>query len=140
MSLGREESGIAGRISCEFTSRLWRGDLMKYLLLSRFELKRSISRYDSKLPAAKGEPATHTLDFTPMSAVFMERMLTRIREDCGEALRIFGTGTGGVADGGAGASVVKRFVDRLVGEVVRRAVSYMIFRREAHLPDFPPPP
>jgi hypothetical protein len=59
-----------------------------------------------------------------MSAVFMERMLTRIREDCGEALRIFGTGTGGVADGGAGASVVKRFVDRLVGEVVRRILSH----------------
>jgi len=57
-----------------------------------------------------------------MSAVFMERMLARIREDCGEALRIFGTGTrtGLAADGGAGASVVKRFVDRLVGEVVGR--------------------
>lgn len=56
-----------------------------------------------------------------MSAVFMERMLARIREDCGEALRIFGTGEGDglVRDGGAGASVVKRFVDRLVGEVVR---------------------
>ncbi|KAH8079635.1 exocyst complex component Sec10-domain-containing protein [Filobasidium floriforme] len=79
-----------------------------------------------KLPAAKGEPATHTLDFTPMSAVFMERMLTRIREDCGEALRIFGTGTGGVADGGAGASVVKRFVDRLVGEVISEYVSSLL--------------
>ena len=57
-----------------------------------------------------------------MSAVFMERMLARIREDCGEALRIFGTGEddGLVRDGGAGASVVKRFVDRLVGEVVSR--------------------
>ena len=77
---------------------------------------------NSKLPSAKGQPATHTLDFTPMSAVFMERMLARIREDCGEALRIFGTGsrTGLAADGGAGASVVKRFVDRLVGEVVGR--------------------
>jgi hypothetical protein len=72
-----------------------------------------------------------------MSAVFMERMLTRIREDCGEALRIFGTGTGGVADGGAGASVVKRFVDRLVGEVVRRAESQNVSPRSvAHLSGF----
>lgn len=73
-----------------------------------------------------------------MSAVFMEHMLTRIREDCGEALRIFGTGTGGVADGGAGASVVKRFVDRLVGEVVRRAVSHIVSHSMgAHEPLYP---
>jgi hypothetical protein len=53
-----------------------------------------------------------------MSAVFMERMITRIKEDGGEALRIFGTSFGIDEQGGAGISVVRRFVDRLVGEVV----------------------
>lgn len=81
----------------------------------------------SKLPnITKGMPATHTLDFTPMSAVFMEYMLNKLREDCAEALRIFGVlaDAGGKGDGvreeaGSGISVVRRFVDRLVGEVVR---------------------
>ena len=113
MNLGLEGNGIAGRTSCKsfaVPSQSTKGFCADALLTN------------SKLPSAKGQPATHTLDFTPMSAVFMERMLARIREDCGEALRIFGTGsrTDLSADGGAGASVVKRFVDRLVGEVVGR--------------------
>ena len=71
-----------------------------------------------------------------MSAVFMERMLARIREDCGEALRIFGTGEddGLVRDGGAGASVVKRFVDRLVGEVVSPCRNVTFDLPSGHLP------
>jgi hypothetical protein len=111
MNQGLEVNGTAGRISCRS---------LALPLHSKESLCADAPLINSKLPSAKGQPATHTLDFTPMSAVFMERMLARIREDCGEALRIFGTGThaGLAADGGAGASVVKRFVDRLVGEVV----------------------
>lgn len=87
-----------------------------------------------KLPAPKrGQPATHTLDFTPMSAVFMERMLSKIRSDCSQALEIFGAGAGSGADGettvdpgqkdedeavGPGIIVVGKYVERLVGEVV----------------------